>query len=468
MAVLVKAPERVQRVCADIAKHYQESVAPNGFKGMVVTFDQKCCLLYKAALDQFLPPEASEIVISATGKDERYKPYDRSRDEEEKLLNRFRDPNDPLKLLIVTAKLLTGFDAPILQAMYLDKPLKAHTLLQAICRTNRTYGDRKTHGLIVDYLGVFDDVAKSLEFDEEGMSAVAGTLAAEKAQVAVAMQKCLAFFPGVDRSVGGYEGLIAAQDCLPNNNVRDLFAAEYSVLGKLWEAISPDPVLLPLEADYRWLTQVYVSVQPTSGTGKLIWHALGAKTIELIHQNVHVEAVRDDLDTLVLDAELLEAVMTGDPKKKAKEIDLKLTARLRKHMGTPRYKALSERLEALRERHAQGLIQSIDFLKELLSLAQDLVAAENDTPPEEDEDRGKAALTELFQQVRTEKTPVIVERVVSDIDEIVRLVRFPGWQQTSAGEREVRSALRKSLLKYKLHQDQELFEKAYGYVKQYY
>jgi type I restriction enzyme R subunit len=141
-------------------------------------------------------------------------------------INRFRDPNDPLKLLIVTAKLLTGFDAPILQAMYLDKPLKAHTLLQAICRTNRTYGDRKTHGLIVDYLGVFDDVAKSLEFDEEGMTGVASKLAAEKDQVPVAMQKCLAFFPGVDRNVGGYEGLIAAQDCLPNNDVRDAFAAE--------------------------------------------------------------------------------------------------------------------------------------------------------------------------------------------------------------------------------------------------
>jgi type I restriction enzyme R subunit len=227
------------------------------------------------------------------------------------------------------------------------------------------------------------------------------------------MQKCLAFFPGVDRNVGGYEGLIAAQDCLPNNNVRDAFAAEYSVLSNLWEAISPDPVLLPFEADYRWLTQVYVSVQPTSGTGKLIWHALGAKTIELIHENVHVEAVRDDLDTLVLDADLLEAVMAADPKKKAKEIDLKLTARLRKHMGKPRFKALSERLEALRERHAQGLIQSIDFLKELLSLAKELVGAENDTPPEEDEDRGRAALTELFEQVRTEKTPVMVERVAT-------------------------------------------------------
>jgi type I restriction enzyme R subunit len=470
MAVLVKAPNRVRSICEDIASHYQTSMAPNGFKGMVVTFDQECCLLYKAALDQLLPPEASEIVISATGKDERYKPYDRSRDEEEKLLNRFRDANDPLKILIVTAQLLTGFDAPILQALYLDKPLRAHTLLQAICRTNRPYGGRKTHGLIIDYLGVFDDVAKALEFDEKGIAQVAGKLAEVKEHIATAMQKCLAFFPGVDRTLAGYEGLMAAQDCLPNNNVRDAFAAEYSVLGKLWEAVSPDPVLLPFEADYRWLTQVYVSVQPTTGTGKLIWHALGAKTIALIHENVHVEAVRDDLDTLVKDADLLEAVLAADPRKKAKEVEFKLTARLRKHMGNPRFKALSERLEALRERHAtaQGLLQSIDFLKELLSLAHDLVAAENDTPAEEDEDRGKAALTELFQQVRTESTPVMVERVVADIDEIVRLVRFPGWQQTSAGEREVRSALRKSLLKYKLHQDQELFEKAYGYVKQYY
>lgn len=468
MAVLVKAPNRVRSICEDIASHYQTSVAPNGFKGMVVTFDQECCLLYKAALDQLLPPEATEIVISATGKDERYKPYDRSRDEEEKLLNRFRDANDPLKILIVTAKLLTGFDAPILQALYLDKPLRAHTLLQAICRTNRPYGDRKTHGLIIDYLGVFDDVAKALEFDEKGVKDVAGKLAEVKEHIATAMQKCLAFFPGVDRTLAGYEGLMAAQDCLPNNDVRDAFAAEYSVLGKLWEAVSPDPVLLPFEADYRWLTQVYASVQPTSGTGKLIWHALGAKTIALIHENVHVEAVRDDLDTLVMDADLLEAVLAADPRKKAREVEFKLTARLRKHMGNPRFKALSERLEALRERHAQGLLQSIDFLKELLSLAHDLVAAENDTPAEEDEDRGKAALTDLFQQVRTESTPVMVERVVADIDEIVRLVRFPGWQQTSAGEREVRSALRKSLLKYKLHQDQELFEKAYGYVKQYY
>lgn len=469
MAVLVKVPERVQKICQDIARHYQETVAPNGFKGMVVTFDQECCLLYKAALDKILPPESTEVVISATGTDQRFKLYARSRDEEERLLDRFRDPNDPLDILIVTAKLLTGFDAPILQAMYLDKPLRDHTLLQAICRTNRTYGDKKTHGLIVDYLGVFDDVAKALEFDEAGFRKVVTNIVGLKGQLPEAIQKCLAFFPGVDRAQAGYEGLMAAQDCLPNNEVRDAFAAEYSVLGQLWEAISPDPMLLTFELDYRWLTQVYISVQPTSGTGKLIWHALGAKTIELIHQNVHVDAVRDDLDTLVVDAELLEAVMTSpDPTKRAKEFEIKLIARLRKHMNNPRYKALSERLEALKERHEQGLLNSVEFLKHLLELARDLVRTEKETPPEEDEDRGKAALTELLQQVKNEKTPVMVERVVADIDEIVRLVRFPGWQTTAAGEREVKKALRKSLLKYQLHQDVDLFERAYGYIKQYY
>ncbi|MBN1934156.1 MAG: HsdR family type I site-specific deoxyribonuclease [Anaerolineae bacterium] len=471
MAVLVKVPERVEKICADIAGHFQARVCPNGFKGMVVTFDQESCLLYKAALDQHLPPEASEIVISVSGKereDKRYRPYKRGRDAEEALLDRFRDPNDPLQLLVVTAKLLTGFDAPILQAMYLDKPLRDHTLLQAITRTNRTYGD-KTHGLIVDYLGVFDDVAKSLEFDEEGFRRVVSDIARLADQLPEAMQKCQTYFVGVDRTLGGYEGLIAAQDCLPNNEVRDAFAADYSQLANLWEAISPDPVLQQYAADYRWLSQVYVSVQPTTGAGKLIWHALGAKTIELIHQNVHVEMIHDDLDEIVIDADLLAAVLgTPDPRHKAKEIEIKVAARLRRHLGDPRFRALSERLEALKERHERGQLHSVEFLKQLLDLAKELVQAERDKPPEEDEDRGKAALTELFEEVRNADTPVVVERLVNDIDEIVRYVRFPGWQTTSAGEREVRQALRKTLFKYKLHQDEDLFGRAYGYIRQYY
>lgn len=472
MAVLVKTPERIRKVCEDIVEHFQAKVEPNGFKGQIVTFDRESCLLFKAELDKLLPPEATDVVMSVQAADKKdhpeYAKYDRTRDEEERLLDRFRDPADPLKLIIVTAKLLTGFDAPILQAMYLDKPLRDHALLQAICRVNRTYSEQKTHGLIVDYLGIFDDVAAALEFDDQSVKQVVSNIQELKDKLPESMQKCLAFFAGCDRSLQGYEGLIAAQQCLPNNEVRDNFAAAYSVLGKIWEALSPDTVLGPFEKDYKWLSQVYQSVQPSSGHGKLIWHSLGAKTIELIHQNVHVDAVRDDLDTLVLDADLLEAVLSNPDPKKADEIEIKLKRRLRGHGGNPKFKKLSERLDALKDRFEFGQISSVEFLKQLLEIAKETLQAEKDVQPEEDEDRGKAALTELLNEIKTSETPIIVERVVSDIDEIVRIVRFPGWQSTQAGEREVKKALRKALFKYKLHVDEELFEKAYSYIKQYY
>ncbi|MBT5055072.1 MAG: type I restriction endonuclease subunit R, partial [Gemmatimonadetes bacterium] len=469
MAILLKAPKRVRAVCADIAQHFQEKVAPNGFGAQVVTFDRESCLLYKQELDKHLPPETSDIVMSVNSGEEQYASIRRDRDGEEKLLDRFRDPNDPLKIIIVTSKLLTGFDAPILQTMYLDRPLRDHTLLQAICRTNRPYGQAKTHGLIVDYLGIFDDVAKALQFDEEGITKVVSNIAELKGRLPEAVQKSLQYFVGVDRSVSGYEGLIAAQQCLPNNDVRDRFAADVSYLARLWEAISPDSILSSYEVDYRWLVQVYESVKPVTGTGRLLWHRLGAKTIDLIHEHVTVDAVRDDLDTLVVDAELLEAVLgSPDPDKKAKEVEIKVATRLRKHLHDPRFKALAQRLEDLKERHEQGLLVSVEFLKELLDLAKDVVSSEQASPPIEQEERGKAALTELFESAKSEETPIMVERVVTDIDEIVRLVRFDGWQATHAGEREVKKVLRKTLFKYQIHSDADLFVRAYDYICEYY
>ena len=225
----------------------------------------------------------------------------------------------------------------------------------------------------------------------------------------------------------------------------------------------------PHRTGYTWLTQVYESVKPPSGRGKLLWHALGAKTIDLIHENVHVEAIRDDLDTLVMDADVLEEFVHAlDPKKKSREIEIKLIARLKKHKSNPKFMALGERLERLREKHEQGLLSSIDFLKELLTLAKEVVETENHVDPVEEQNQAKAALTELFQEVKSESTHIMVARIVTDIDEIVRIVRFPGWQTTKSGERDIQKALRKIIyVKYKI-KDQDLFEKAYGYIKQYY
>jgi type I restriction enzyme R subunit len=470
MAVLVKNPERVRAVVEHIVRHFQTKIEPNGFKAQVVCFDRECCVLYKKVMDELVGPDASAIVMSAGQKDSpEWKVHLRDKDAEEKLLDRFRDPADPLKFVIVTSKLLTGFDAPILQAMYLDKPMKDHNLLQAICRVNRTYGQTKTHGLIVDYIGIFDDVAKALDFDEKAVQQVVSNIDELRHVLPVQIQKCLAFFPKVDRSVGGYEGLLEAQQHLPNNEVRDTFAGAYTVLGNIWEALSPDPCLGAYAQDYKWLTQVYESVKPVNGRGKLLWHRLGAKTIELINENVHVEAVRDDIDTLVLDSEVLDNILKdANPEKKAREVEIKLIARLRKHAGNPKFKELGERLEKIREKHEQGLLNSLEFLKAILEIAKDTVEAEKQTAPEEEQDQALEALTELFNEVKTKNTHIIVERIVFDIDAIVKQVRFDGWQTTTQGEREVQQALRRALLKYRLHTDQDLFDKAYRYIRQYY
>ena len=409
LEAIMKAPDRIRKVCEHIAKHYQEKIEPNGFKGQVVCYDRECCLLYKQELDELLGEAASTIVMDTNNdKEDKYKEYRRDRDAEAKLLDFFREPKSPLKLVIVTAKLLTGFDAPILQVMYLDKPMKDHTLLQAICRTNRTYGTGKTHGLIVDYIGIFDDVANALDFDEKSVQKVITNIEAIKKQLPELMQKCLHYFHGVDRTVEGWEGLLAAQECLPTNKEKDAFGADYRVLNRAWDALSPDMFLALYKADYLWLTRIYESVKPTDGRGSLIWAALGAKTIELVHENITVAAVHDDLDILSLDADVIDEFLAGkkDLKKTTKKIEIDLVTRIIKHGKDPKFVKLGERLEELREKHEQGLITSIEFLKLLLELAKEAAQAEKEIVPEEEIDKGIAALTELFNSVKNDNTPI--------------------------------------------------------------
>ena len=471
MKAIMYDRKRIKKVCEHIANHYQTKIEPNGYKGQVVCYDRECCLMYKEELDKLLGEDATTIVMDTNNdKEDKYKAYRRSRDEEAKVLDYFRDPNSPLKLVIVTAKLLTGFDAPILQVMYLDKPMKDHTLLQAICRTNRVYDSDKTHGLIVDYVGIFDDVAKALNFDEQTMKQVITNIASVKDKLPALMKKCLDYFGDLDRNVDGWEGLMAAQEKLPTNDIKDKFGADYRVLNRAWDALSPDPFLKQYRKDYAWLTRVYESVKPTDGRGGLIWAALGVKTMEIVHENLTVGETKDDMDIIAMDPELIDNFIEKhkDINKVTKHIEINLVAKIRRYSNDPKFIELGNKLEQLRDRHAQGLITSIEFLKLLLDLAKTAAGAEKEVVPEADIDKGKAALTDLFNSVRNNKTPIIVERIVNDIDDIVKVVRFDGWQATTEGKRIIKQELRKVVwVKYKI-KDQEVFDKAYNYIEQYY
>lgn len=469
MTIFVTAPDRVQKITADIAKHFKQKVEPHGFKAMVVTINRHACVQYKLELDKHFPEVASRVVISTTASDkEEFKArWGTTKDQQDKIVEEFKDAGSQVQFLVVTAKLLTGFDAPILQTMYLDKSLKDHTLLQAVTRANRRYPD-KHFGRIVDYFGVFDDAAKALEFDEESVRSAVTNFNNLIPRLAPALTKTLAHFPGVDRRVIGFEGLEAAQEAIRGNEAKDAFAADFKQLAKLWESISPDPFLTQYEADYRWLAQVFESVRPPSdSTGKLLWFALGAETTKLIHDHVRVGDVHQ-LEEFVLDADVIDGIMNNPSEKKRRTLEEDLIHRFRQHQGLPVFKKLSERLEALRDKAERGLIVSIEFVKELCRLATDTLQAEKDLEAEKQVKTPQAALTELFLELQTDKTPAVVARIVADIDEIVRVVKFPSWQNSREGERLVQRELRKALLKYKLHKDQVLFERAYGYIREYY
>ena len=469
------AEDRINEVCKYIVSHFREYIEPTGMKAQVVVYNRACCVKYKKAIDALLGTDDQTTIVMHTGGDKAddYKEYRRTRDEEKKLLDQFRDPLSPLKFVIVTSKLLTGFDAPILQCMYLDKPMKNHTLLQAICRTNRTYNENKKCGLVVDFVGVFDDVAKSLAFDEETVKTIIKNIDEIKALIPVYMQECIEFFPGVDRTIGGWEGLSAAQQCLKDEGVKTNFAKKFARLAKAWEIVSPDVYLSPWQEDYSWLAQVYQSVRPVATGGSLIWTLLGAKTIEIIHRNIDTIDIGTPLEDLVVDADIIDSVLQDEKSRQKKIIEVEKILRLRlgTHKGEPNYKKFAEKLDELRQKMEQSLITSIDFLKQLLQLAKDVLEEEQRVQqPQDKRAKARAALTELFESIKTEETPIIVEQVVNDIDnEVVNIIRqFNDAFQSVTARREIKKKLRAILwIKYQI-KDQEVFDKAYSYIEMYY
>ncbi len=416
MNVFLKSPERVNAIAKDIMEHFTRHVEPEGLKAMIVTPDRYACIQYKEQLDKWFPAEASEVVISTSASDDfdfRQR-WGMDKDKQEKVVEKFNDTDSPLKFLIVTAKLLTGFDSAIIKAVI--------TNLQEL-----------------------------------------------RDKLPEVIQKTLAHFFNIDRSVAGFEGLQAAQDCINTNEKRDAFAKDFSSLSKLWEALSPDEVLNQFQKDYKWLSQVYTSVKPTStDNGRLLWHALGAQTTKLIHDHIVVSGIATDMEEMVLNAEVIDDLMNKKDPKQAQKLLKILVSRLTQHKGILKFKELSERLEAVRDKAEKGLINSIEFIKELCEIAKETLQAEKETETQDEQKNAKAALTDLFQELKTETTPIIVERIVNDIDEIVRIVRFDGWQNSTTGEKEVRKELRKILwVKYPI-KDEELFNKAFEYIKEYY
>jgi type I restriction enzyme R subunit len=502
---IVRNPDRITRVCADIVDHYLAKVAPLGLKAQIVAYDRELCALYHAEITRLLDErglaaevQAAVVMTVGTTKGEPAEWRERfelSREAEAEVKARFRDATDPLRMLIVTAKLLTGFDAEIEGVMYLDKPLRLHTLFQAICRTNRRFtnpitGQEKRYGLIVDYVGLGTQIAGALrDADPErgGKRPIEIDNLAE--EFVAALDAALDRFGGLDRTSTSFEALTAAQERLAANEAKQAFAREFGLVAGLWEFLHPSPVLDAHKTDYCWLAQVYESVQPSGVSDALLWQRLGAKTLELVHG--HITAVKvtgTGIDEVIVDSETIEAIRQlalpdidiygdGTPITVEEALDT-IEARIRRRLkATGRhavYVALSERLERLRTRSLTQAAASVEFLKEILEVATAVTAAERaDDEGRLDEvailpDPNVGALTQILAEYAPDQTPVIIQNVVTDIDTIVRQVRFTGWTQTQNGDRTVRKEVRLVLKKYGLPTTGDLFDRSYAYIHENY
>lgn len=491
-------PDRVAAVSRDIVSHYRERIGPLGLKAQVVAFDRAACAQYHAAISALLHEgeECAVVMTTAKSDPQEWSKWDLDREQEAALIDRFNDVRDPLKFLIVTAKLLTGFDAPIEGVMYLDKPLRAHTLFQAVCRTNRRWtnpdsGQEKLHGLVVDYVGMGTELAKAVAVKPRpGRERDEATVEILRAELVDEIRLAMARFDGLDRDKPEVDQIFDALQRLPTKEDREEFAAQFLLCEGLFEFLWPDLSLREIESDYKWLARVYEAFRPTDSANRLLWRRLGAKTVAIVHEHLtNVSIDRDELERIAVDADVFEAVrqldlFTDDMPPGAKmpsvaEVIERLEERIRRKLAGDDpaslrvWQSLADRLEMLRKQRIDSAKGSVEFLKRLLELAGEILRAERaeadgtiDTIVVVDPRRG--ALTQIFEEYAPADTPVVVETVVEKIDEIVEPVRGTGWQSSSPGDRQVRREIRLVLKNAGLPITGELYDRTYAYIRENY
>jgi len=344
----LEAPERIERVAEDILKHFQEEVEGR-FKAMIVAPSRAACVYYKDAIDRLLqkedpenPGNYSEIIMTYGDyqDDEKNKVIQsylrRLRDRyhgkepddiKEIILERFRDPQRNPQILIVTDMLLTGFDAPILQTMYLDKPLKEHKLLQAVARTNRPYRDLKEAGVIIDYIGVIEEeLRRAFEVyaNEEEYTGAIYDMAHVKDEFRMILRDTLMIFR--DIKAEGMEALSEALEILTEDpELEKRFVNNYLNLRRLFEVLGSDPDKLDFLDDYRWLTEIYSyylkAVARDTELDELADRYF-RRTIEIIHSTTEFKEIDDSLPVVEFDENYLEELnrKVEDVRKKAADI----------------------------------------------------------------------------------------------------------------------------------------------------
>ena len=368
---VLEAPQRISRVCTDIVKHYREHIRPNGFKAMIVTSSRHAAILYKEALDKLDAPESAVIISGDHNDEKRYREYtDRSK--HKKQIEDFKKPmgagegRSELSILIVKGMLLTGFDAPIAQAMYLDRKLTDHTLLQAIARVNRT-NKNKFSGYIVDYCGLSAYLAEALEmFSSDDVRGALMEFTEEIPQLKNAHTRALKHFEGMD-----LDELDACILSLEDEVKRQVFQTDFRNFSRRLDIILPDPAAAPFLGDLKKLGKVLIGAKNFYRDEQLDIAGAGEKVRKLIEEHVHSTGVDQKIPPVDLWAGDYQEQLHqhGSPRARAFEIEnaIKQYIKINIDEEPEYYQKLSGRLEGIIREHKEkwdGLVQLLLCLRD--------------------------------------------------------------------------------------------------------
>jgi type I restriction enzyme, R subunit len=377
---LMKAPTRMKKIAEYVARHFKENVEPLGFKAFLVAVDREACALYKQALDRFLPEEYSCVVYSPSHNDEELLQEHYLQDKAEKQLRKdFTKKGTLPKILIVTEKLLTGYDAPILYCMYLDKPMRDHVLLQAIARVNRPYEDEdglvKPCGFVLDFVGIFEKLEQALAFDSDVVTSVIQNVDVLKKLFGTWIREQTTDYLPLTRGHDdkAKERAIAYFE---KKQTRDEFFRFFKQLESLYDILSPDAFLRPFLDDYLALSELYALIRNAYSERPYTDRELTAKTRELLRE--HTESNRLDLPGAIhtLGAAELAALKTSDNSDIAKVLNLRklLAGRVdQEGASKPFLLSIGERAEALAQAYEERQKTTQDVLQEFERLAQEYV-----------------------------------------------------------------------------------------------
>lgn len=443
---IISSRKRIKRIVLDMIEHYESHIQPNGFKAQVVAISREAAVIYKEVLDELSNYE-SKIIMSARHNDkEHLQRHHISKDEEKEIIARFKKPisDDKLCFLIVCDKLLTGFDAPIEQVMYLDKPIKEHNLLQAIARTNRTY-DKKTYGLIVDYYGVSKFLEQALGiFNQEDVQGALQSIDTEIPRLQSRHRAAMRFFDYISK-----DNLESCLQMLEPEDIRDEFDTAFKRFSESMDMVMPSPKAHDYIGDLKFLGKIRQLAKSRYREEKMDISDCGEKVKQLIEEHlaaVGIDVVHEPIDILSNKFEKrIEEEKTSEGKAAEMEHAIRHEIRVKLEENPVYYTSLKDRLEELLQRRKDRQMDIEEMLEELRNMVNDMRST-----VEKSQEHGFTREQYPFYQMLEKEMPPYEE--IEDLKALTHLITdtileetVVEWTKKEDVKREIRKKIKKQL-----------------------